>query len=110
MGAESRKLWFETLPHHLDNPIPFAETMKKGGFDEGVEVAHGRKGRFAKCQRRGLIELYGTDEVLIQLIVRALYWRCITFTIDTDLDWVRAYISEAGYRGAVRILRDLIQN
>jgi uncharacterized protein (TIGR02569 family) len=59
---------------------------------------------------RALVELYGTDELRLQLLVRALYWRCLTDIIDTDLAWIQSSLSKAtrGYQSAIDILQSII--
>lgn len=34
-----------------------------------------------------LIRFYGTDEIGRQLLVRALYWRCLVWAIDPETEW-----------------------
>ncbi|KAJ9654453.1 hypothetical protein H2198_006533 [Neophaeococcomyces mojaviensis] len=55
-----------------------------------------------------LIEIYGMDDVRLQLLVRAVYWRCITFAIDTDVQWVQQHVAKADFQGALDIIHDLI--
>jgi uncharacterized protein (TIGR02569 family) len=35
-----------------------------------------------------LLEFYGTDELRRHMLVKALYWRCLTWAIDPDLEWI----------------------
>jgi uncharacterized protein (TIGR02569 family) len=37
---------------------------------------------------RELIQYYGTDEHGRQLLVRALYWRCLTWAINPETEWM----------------------
>jgi hypothetical protein len=37
---------------------------------------------------RELIQYYGTDEHGRQLLVRALYWRCLTWAINLETEWM----------------------
>ncbi|KND87073.1 hypothetical protein TOPH_08295 [Tolypocladium ophioglossoides CBS 100239] len=104
-GDISGNILFDDQTRSLPGVIDMTFYWRPASYAEAIVVADGLAWH---GQGRGLIELYGTDEVRIQLLVRALYWRCITFAIDTDLDWARAHISEAGYHGAARILRDII--
>ncbi|UNI15864.1 hypothetical protein JDV02_002355 [Purpureocillium takamizusanense] len=60
------------------------------------------------AQGRRLVELYGLDELHLQLLARALHWRCITFAIDSDMDWIRSHIAKSDYPGAVCVLRDVM--
>jgi uncharacterized protein (TIGR02569 family) len=59
-------------------------------------------------QGRELVELYGTDEERLQLLVRALHWRCLTFTIDPIMDWVRVNIPKVDFLGAARLVGDIM--
>jgi hypothetical protein len=38
---------------------------------------------------RDLIQFYGIDELGRQMLVTALYWRCLTFAIDPDFKWIQ---------------------
>ena len=58
-------------------------------------------------QGADLVKLYVADtqaELRIQLLLRAMYWRALSFTIDTDLEWVKEYLPMADYEGAVEIV------
>ncbi len=46
--------------------------------------------------------------VRVQLLVRALYWRYLTFAIDPDLEWVRVNLPRADYAGAADIVCGLV--
>ena len=60
-------------------------------------------------QGRELLELYGTDGVRLQLLVRALYWRCICFAIDPDMDFVLAHIPKVDFLGAAHIVEGALE-
>lgn len=53
----------------------------------------------------GLIELYGTDDIRLQLLVRAMYWRNITYAIDPDVDWIRQHMHKGDFQGALETLK-----
>jgi len=60
-----------------------------------------------------LVELYlqGGEikrDVGVQLLVRALYWRYLTFAIDPDLEWVKVNLPQADYAGAAGTVCGLI--
>lgn len=78
---------------------------RPAAYAEAIVVADGLAWH---AQGRDLVELYGTDELRLQLLVRALYWRCITFAIDSDMDWIRGHIAKSDYPGAVGVLRDVM--
>ncbi|KAJ6440552.1 dihydroxyacetone kinase [Purpureocillium lavendulum] len=78
---------------------------RPAAYAEAIVVADGLAWH---AEGRDLVELYGVDEVRIQLLVRALYWRVITFAIDTDVNWIREHIAKADYPKAVEILRSVI--
>lgn len=59
---------------------------------------------------RDLVLAYGVDKIKLQLLLRALYWRYLTFVIDTDLDWVKANISKSDHNQAVDIVCDFVNN
>lgn len=59
-------------------------------------------------QGRGLIESYGMGETRLQLLVRALHWRCLTFCIDPIVDWVRANIPKVDFIGAACLLGEVV--
>ncbi|KAK0618973.1 hypothetical protein B0T14DRAFT_518335 [Immersiella caudata] len=79
-----------------------------------VVVADGLT-RIGEVESRELIELffgYGEvpmkREVGVQLLLRALYWRYLTFAIDPDLEWIRVNLPKADYEGAAKILCGLL--
>ncbi|KAK2609228.1 hypothetical protein QQS21_002162 [Conoideocrella luteorostrata] len=74
-------------------------------YPEAIIVADGMAWH---GQGRELIEFYGTDEVKLQLLVRALYWRCLTLTIDPIIEWVRQHAPRSDYHGAARLLREIL--
>ncbi|KAH7486569.1 hypothetical protein FOMA001_g4829 [Fusarium oxysporum f. sp. matthiolae] len=59
-------------------------------------------------ENRKLVEMFGTDHTRIQLLVRALYWRCLCFAIDPILPWVNDNLPKANFKGAIEIVRELI--
>ncbi|KAI9151314.1 hypothetical protein HJFPF1_08516 [Paramyrothecium foliicola] len=59
-------------------------------------------------QDQKLVELYGLDEFRLQLLVRALYWRIMSFTIDPEMAFVRAFVPTADYTTATKIVEQLI--
>ncbi|WAO97193.1 Hypothetical protein NCS54_01490700 [Fusarium falciforme] len=95
-----------------DNPdiplgiIDITFYWRPAAYAEAIVVAdglawHGRG--------RELVEMLGTDEVRIQLLVRALYWRFLTFAIDPDLGWVRANFPKTDYGRCVEIVQGFIR-
>jgi uncharacterized protein (TIGR02569 family) len=79
-------------------PVEFAEAVLVA---DGL-VDHG--------QGIDLIELYGTDELRLQILVRALYWRILTFAIQSDLVWIKAYMPQMDFEGAVALVRGVVRN
>ncbi|QGI94442.1 hypothetical protein CEK26_007511 [Fusarium fujikuroi] len=57
---------------------------------------------------RKLVNMLGTDHTRIQLLVRALYWRCLCFAIDPILSWVNENLPKANFTGAIEIVRELM--
>ncbi|KAF5580141.1 hypothetical protein FPANT_9415 [Fusarium pseudoanthophilum] len=57
---------------------------------------------------RKLVEIFGTDHTRVQLLVRALYWRCLCFAIDPFLPFVNENLPKANFQGAVEIVRELM--
>jgi len=47
-------------------------------------------------------------EIRVQLLVRALYWRCLTFVIDADMEWLALYMPRSDYAGAAEALYALL--
>ncbi|KAH7232064.1 hypothetical protein MRS44_009565 [Fusarium solani] len=74
-------------------------------FAEAIAVADGLAWH---GQSEDLVEMYGTDEVHLQLLVRALYWRCLTFAIDSDEAWVRENWPRTDYRRAADIVQKIM--
>ncbi|KAK0652559.1 phosphotransferase family protein [Cercophora newfieldiana] len=63
----------------------------------------------------GLTRLKGQEhcgdtkrDVSVQLLVRALYWRYLTFAIDPDMEWIRINLPQADYAGAANIICGLV--
>ncbi|KAH7133101.1 phosphotransferase family protein [Dactylonectria estremocensis] len=59
-------------------------------------------------QGRDLMEMLGVDGIRLQLLVRALFRRCITFAINSGMNFVRLRAPRVDFRGAARIVRTLI--
>jgi hypothetical protein len=57
---------------------------------------------------RKLVEMFGTDHTRVQLLVRALYWRCLCFAIDPFLPFVNENLSKANFAGAIDIVREFM--
>jgi uncharacterized protein (TIGR02569 family) len=57
---------------------------------------------------RELVEMYGTDHTRVQLLVRALYWRCLAFAIDSDVAWVKENLPNADFGRAVEVIAGLV--
>ncbi|KAF5553814.1 ribosomal L1 [Fusarium mexicanum] len=57
---------------------------------------------------RKLVEMFGTDHTRMQLLVRALYWRCLCFAIDLILPWVNENLPKANFAGAIEVVRELM--
>jgi uncharacterized protein (TIGR02569 family) len=75
-------------------------------YAEAIIVADGL---ICHGQGGGLLDLFDVDEVRLQLLVRALYWRCLCFAIDPDMEFVRAYMPKMDFAGAVQILRNTME-
>lgn len=83
-------------------------------YAEAVMVADGLV-RMPDSDRKALLESYlredqGDDYVRVQLLVRALHWRYVTFAIDPDLEWVRVNLPKADYAGAANVILGLSQD
>ncbi|KAL6365663.1 hypothetical protein LRP88_01664 [Fusarium phalaenopsidis] len=74
-------------------------------FAEAIVVADGLAWH---GQSEDFVEMYGTDEVHSQLLVRALYWRCLTFAIDSDEAWVRENWPRTDYGRAADIVQKIM--
>ncbi|KAM5342107.1 hypothetical protein ACJ41O_015138 [Fusarium nematophilum] len=86
--------------------IDMTPYWRPAAYAEAIVVADG-----LAWHGRGpeLVELYGTDEVRWQLLVRALYWRCLTFAIDSDVEWVRENLPRTDYGRCVGIMKGFIE-
>jgi uncharacterized protein (TIGR02569 family) len=87
--------------------IDLTPYWKPAAYAEAIVVADGLTWH---GEDRRLVELYGTDEVRLQLLVRAMYWRNLTWAIDTDLDWVQRYINKANFQGALDIVSSYLES
>lgn len=106
-GDISGNILFDDKTDNLPGIIDMIFYWRPASYAEAIVVADGLAWH---GQGRGLVELYGTDELRIQLLARALCWRCVTFSIDTDLGWIRAHVSKADYHGAARTLREFVRD
>ncbi|KAK0720134.1 hypothetical protein B0H67DRAFT_176996 [Lasiosphaeris hirsuta] len=88
-------------------------------YAEAVVVADALAWVVKGEERQGLVDSYleggesgkdsgGTGDIRVQLLVRALYWRYVTFAIDPDRTWVRANLPQADYAGAAKVVCDLV--
>ncbi|CAG9949310.1 unnamed protein product [Clonostachys rosea f. rosea IK726] len=60
--------------------------------------------------RELVVDLYGgLDETRIQLLVRALLYRCVAFAIDSDMRFIDAFLPKADFRGAAEIVRGVME-
>lgn len=75
-------------------------------FSEAVVVADGLTGYE---QGTGLIELYGTDELRLHVLVRALCWRILTFAIQSDLPWLEKHTLNIDFELAVRLVIEVLR-
>ncbi|KAG9501519.1 hypothetical protein J7337_007208 [Fusarium musae] len=55
-----------------------------------------------------LVEMFGTDHTRVQLLVRALYWRCLCFAIDPFLPFVNENLPKANFTSAIDIVGELM--
>ena len=49
------------------------------------------------------------DDLRLQVLVRALYWRILTFAIQSDLQWLKAYMPQMDFEGAVGLVRQVVE-
>lgn len=88
------------------NIIDFTPYWRPAEYASAIVVADGLAWH---DKGEELIKMYGTDHVRMQLLIRALYWRCLTLTIDSDMDWLRTHLPNADYKGATNVLRESIE-
>lgn len=86
--------------------IDIAPYWRPVEFAEAVVVADGL---IDHGQGTPLIQLYGTDEIRFQILVRALYWRILTFAIQSDLSWIEANMPRMDFEGAVRLVTEALE-
>lgn len=86
--------------------IDMAPYWRPVEFSEAVVVADGLTGYE---QGTELIELYGTDELRLQVLVRALYWRILTFAIQSDLPWLGKHMPNIDFERAVRLVIEVVR-
>lgn len=58
---------------------------------------------------RELVEIYGTDHTRMQLLLRALYWRCLSFAIDSIVPWVSENLPKATFGRAIGVVGELVR-
>lgn len=122
-SLEPLKAMMKPLPTGLDNQLMHADITGNILFNDKPEsppaiidlTMYWRPATYAEAivvadcltwhgAGRDLIDLYATDHVKSQLLVRAMYWRNITFAIDPDREWIRQHIGQADFQGALRAL------
>lgn len=86
--------------------IDITPYWRPAAFAEAIVVADGLAWHE---QDENLVKMYGTGEVHLQLLVRALYWRCLTFAIDSDEAWVKDNWPRADYGRAAEIVKRLME-
>ncbi|KAF4456763.1 hypothetical protein F53441_1199 [Fusarium austroafricanum] len=95
------------LFHDSDRPpaiIDITLYWRPAEYAEAIIVADGL---IWLDEGRELVEMYGTDHTRIQLLVRALYWRCLSFAIDSIVPWVNENLPKATFGHAIRIVGEL---
>jgi uncharacterized protein (TIGR02569 family) len=74
-------------------------------FAEAIVVADGL---MWYGEGRELIRLYGTDSFRLQILIRALYWRILTFAIQSDLPWLELHLPRADFEHAVSLVSESV--
>ncbi|KAH6880698.1 phosphotransferase family protein [Thelonectria olida] len=89
------------------NPVPGIIDLtlywRPAEYAEAIVIADGL---IWHDQRRRLVELYGTSSRRLYLLCLALYWRILTFAIDTEMEWVEEAFDHANLQGAINVLED----
>lgn len=75
-------------------------------FAEAVVVSDGLTNHGQGVE---LIHLYGTDELRLQILLRALYWRLVTFAIQTDIPWMEMHFPGMDFEGAVELVCEAVK-
>lgn len=55
-----------------------------------------------------LINLFGTDSLRLQILIRALYWRILTCAIQSDLLWLEAAPQTMDFERAVKMVGESV--
>ncbi|KAI1865361.1 uncharacterized protein JN550_008409 [Neoarthrinium moseri] len=124
---EQLKEMMEPLPRDLESQLMHADLAGNVLFDDQSGLApaiidltmYWRPAAYAEAimvvdgimwhgEGKELIELCGTGQVWIQLLIRALYWREITFAIDPDEQFISANFGRVDFQEAVNALRRCI--
>ncbi|KAH7137692.1 phosphotransferase family protein [Dactylonectria macrodidyma] len=95
--------------HNRETPpgiIDITPYWRPAQFAEAIVVADGLVWH---SRGRELVDVYGTGNMRLQLLVRALYWRCLTFAIDSDVEWVREHLPHANFNMALTIVTNLLE-
>lgn len=72
-------------------------------YAEAIIVADGLIGH---GQGRELINMFATDMLRLQLLVRALYWRALCFAIDPDLNFVQTFLPRMRFSWAASLVEE----
>lgn len=112
----------ESLPSQvihgdLTGNVLFAEGLAPGIIDI---TPYWRPARYADAivvadcliwhgEGQELIEMFSIDVTDVQLLLRAVLWRCLTFAIDSDMEFVNEHIAKADFQNAVNWIRKLVK-
>jgi hypothetical protein len=104
-GDMTGNILFSSTPGVTPGIIDITPYWRPAVYAEAIIVADAL---FLHGKGRELIEEYGVDKFRLQLLVRALYWRCVTFAIDSHMPFVNAVLPKTTFLAAAAIVEVMV--
>ncbi|KAF9766219.1 hypothetical protein IL306_001401 [Fusarium sp. DS 682] len=105
-GDLTGNVLFDTASNNPPAIIDITLYWRPAEYAEAIIVADGLV--WLK-EGRELVEMYGFDHTRMQLLARALYWRCLSFAIDPILPWVSENLPKADFAKAIEIVKEMMR-
>jgi uncharacterized protein (TIGR02569 family) len=104
-GDITGNVLFSSTPGVPPGIIDITPYWRPAAYAEAIIVADAL---FLHGKGREVIEELGTDSFRLQLLVRALYWRCVTFAIDSHMPFVNAVLPKTNFSAAAAIVQVMV--
>ncbi|KAF4332110.1 ribosomal L1 [Fusarium beomiforme] len=104
-GDLTGNVLFDTESNNPPTIIDITLYWRPAEYAEAIIVADGL---IWLKEGRELVDMHGFDHTRMQLLVRALYWRCLSFAIDPILPWVNENLPKADFGKAIEIVKEMM--